>query len=160
MRTSFALAAVAALSAVSVSSSARAQQAAPDVMAVVVERTPDPRVLTGGLVLFGITYGPSVVVAARSDVESDRFLYVPVAGPWIDLVRRPDCDTNEEHCSKGGATAFTLIGDGILQTAAAALVVRSFTSPQKTWLIRGDRARATLAPTLGRAPGIAAIGEF
>jgi len=147
------------------SSSATAQTAVQDgsrgdVLAVVRERTPDLRVLTGGTLLFGIPYTASVVVASRSSVDEDQFLYVPLAGPWIDLVTRPECPPIRSECGNATATSAALIGDGILQAVGTALVVRAFTSPEKTWIIRGHRANATVTPVVGSTNGVAAVGNF
>lgn len=165
MRTSVVSMVTAALGTLIWTSSASAQTAVQDgsrgdVLAVVRERTPDVRVLTGGALLFGIPYTASVVVASRSGVDEDRFLYVPVAGPWIDLVARPECPPIRVECSNSTATSAALVGDGILQAAGTALVIRSFVSPEKTWIIRGRRARATLAPVVGPTTGFAAVGSF
>src|SRR5882762_4110338 len=76
--------------------SARAQSApvlAPAApAAVVAERSvlPNPGLLGVGIGTFVVSYGPAVAVGAISDHKGDHNLFIPVAGPWIDLGNR-DC---------------------------------------------------------------------
>ena len=63
---------------------------------VVVQRTevttdqtsttgPNRTLLHSGIWVLGLSYVPAIVVAAESSRSEDRKLYIPVAGPWMDL---------------------------------------------------------------------------
>src|SRR5690349_2938568 len=55
------------------------------------EVTPNTEVISSGIFMLGLSYGTSIVVGAASDRQSDQFLFVPLAGPWMDLAHRGDC---------------------------------------------------------------------
>jgi hypothetical protein len=46
---------------------------------------PDMRMIGGGIVTFGISYGVAVAVAAKSSHQGDGHLYVPILGPRMDF---------------------------------------------------------------------------
>ena len=52
---------------------------------------PNRELLRGGILALGVPYAASVVVAATSDRSEDKHLYIPVAGPWMDLANRSGC---------------------------------------------------------------------
>src|SRR5262245_49526236 len=75
---------------------------------VVAERSvlPNPTLLGSGVGTLVLGYAPSVVVGIVSDHKGDDNLFIPVAGPWIDLGKR--------NCS--GATVLT--SDGPFEIAS------------------------------------------
>src|SRR5260370_1021815 len=80
------------------SSAARAQEAPPASTApVTVETTttqatgPSFAMVGSGIGILALSYLPVVVVGATSGLDADRNLFVPIAGPWIDLTQRPGC---------------------------------------------------------------------
>src|SRR5262245_53483830 len=56
-----------------------------------VKRTPNENLIAGGAFLFLTSYGFSAVAAAKSDLPVDNRLYIPLAGPWMNLRERPPC---------------------------------------------------------------------
>src|SRR5262249_47553061 len=64
----------------------------PPPIPVVAERSvvPNARRLGSGVGTLVLGYAPGVVVGIVSDHKGDNNLFIPVAGPWIDLGKR-DC---------------------------------------------------------------------
>jgi hypothetical protein len=54
-----------------------------------VESSRATGVLIGGAVVFTLAYAPAAYVASQS--PADKALFIPFAGPWIDLATRPAC---------------------------------------------------------------------
>lgn len=82
---------------------------------------PDSRLLKTGAMTLGLSYVPAAAVAATSPRPVDRFLYAPVAGPWLNLDQRR-C----ENCKNESLNKALLIGDGIIQGVGAVEIVASF----------------------------------
>jgi hypothetical protein len=124
-----------------------------------------PLLTAGGLTFLG-SYVPSFIVAASSDHDGDKWLYLPVAGPFIDLASR-GCD-NDIQTGTCGTTAWergALIASGAVQAVGAAMIVGSFFTPSRKVVTTGavDKPRLLqITPvTLGsRAPGLMAVGTF
>jgi hypothetical protein len=77
-----------------------------------------PGALIGaGLFVLAASYMPAIAVAESSDSRVDEHLYVPVAGPWLDLVRRPTC--NAIDCSTEFGNRALIATDGLLQGLGA-----------------------------------------
>jgi len=72
---------------------------------------PNREMIGSGVVTLGISYGASVIVGAQSDHEGDKSLFVPVAGPWMDLTTRGGC--NVEPCGHETANKVLLVVDGM-----------------------------------------------
>ena len=118
--------------------------------------------VVGGAVTFGVMYLLSVLVgAAISDVnrssysgssnrEGGEFLYVPVAGPFLQMTRT--------ESSSGNAT---LAIDGIAQAAGATMLIVGITSP-KTVLVRNDLGEVRVMPMrMGdKGGGLGLVGTF
>jgi hypothetical protein len=128
---------------------------------------PNVTLLTAGGLTFLATYVPSFVVAASSDHDADKWLYLPVAGPFIDLASR-GCD-NDIQTGTCGTTDWergALIAAGAAQAVGAAMIVGSFFSTSRKLVTTGEVDKPRLlqiTPTaLGssRAPGLMAIGTF
>ena len=101
-----------------VSASAFAQERAHrDTAYVIVDPWPDmPLVVLGSGLLFSSLF-PSHVVAIASSNVSDQFLWIPVAGPWLDLADRHGPPTT---------TTVLLVTDGLVQAAAALMMIVGF----------------------------------
>jgi hypothetical protein len=151
--------------------------------AVVVQRWPDkasgesapsagaagPAVLFAGLVTFALSYVPSVMTASESGVPVDRQLFVPVAGPWIDLGTRPTCGLRSVSCSAEVGNQALLIADGFFQGLAVVQILAGL-----TMVVRVARESASAVAKVEDQPsvrvrpaalsgggyGLAAIGKF
>lgn len=86
--------------------------------------------IASGIVLFGASYGGAAIAAATSDNEHDDRLWVPIAGPWLDLSERGDCNIQNEACDNQTTTKVLLVADGVLQAAGAAAVVVGALTPR------------------------------
>ena len=128
---------------------------------------PESRVRTGlvvgGAVTFGVMYLLSVLVgAAISDAnkvnkayggnggETGDLLYVPVAGPFLQMTKTESSSGN-----------VTLAIDGIAQAAGATMLIVGITSP-KTVLVRNDLAEVRVMPMrMGdKGGGLGLMGTF
>ena len=125
---------------------------------------PNAGMLHSGIVTLGVSYVPAFVVAVESDVEADKNLYIPVAGPWIDYAER-DC----ENCNNETLNKVLLVTDGIFQGIGALEIAGSFlfwgsgddvASNDATH--KTDTASVRLAPArLGSGGyGLRAVGQF
>ena len=126
---------------------------------VVEERTPNAGLIGSGLMMFGLSYGTSVIVGAASDRDGDERLYVPLVGPWIDLATRSPCPTLGT-CGNDVANKALLVTDGILQAAGLLQILGGFLFPQTITVTR-TRAGVDVTPTAGpHSFGVAAHGVF
>lgn len=116
---------------------------------------PNMGLVTSGIVMFGLSYGTSAVIASTSDRDEDDNLYVPLAGPWMNLADRPDCGN---ECGTETAYKIALVADGIFQAAGALQIIgglfiwpreRSTRSSPSTVIVTKDKARQEVAkPTI------------
>ncbi|MDB4939042.1 MAG: hypothetical protein JWP87_6014 [Labilithrix sp.] len=114
--------------------------------------------VVGGAVTFGVLYLLSVLVgAAISDTnkafggkDNGDFLYVPVAGPFLQMTRTESSSGN-----------VTLAIDGIAQAAGATMLIVGITSP-KTVLVRNDLGEVRVLPMrMGdKGGGLGLVGTF
>jgi hypothetical protein len=145
--------------------------------APVVEETtyvpPNRAILAGGLIAFAGSYVPSVVVAAANGNSFDNRLYIPIAGPWIDLGQRPGCAGSQFNCSRESGFAGLLIVDGVVQALGALATGLAFVVPERRTRVlsaSADRARRSapqklavhvVPARLGQdGYGVAAFGGF
>ena len=70
-----------------------------------------------GLFVLASSYLPAIAVAESSNTKPDDHLYVPIAGPWLDLVHRPSC--NATDCSAEFGNRALIATDGLLQGLGA-----------------------------------------
>ncbi len=125
---------------------------------------PNRPLLRTGAGVFLLSYAPSVVVGAMSDREADKKLYIPVAGPWMDLAHR-GCST-ENPCGAGEDVATAMLitsgvaqGAGILMGLGSLLIPESTTITQKT--AEATKPEVRVAPISFRAgAGIGVFGRF
>jgi hypothetical protein len=153
--------------------SARAQDAvvvapgnAPRVRAeTYVYAGPNRALLASGLITFGIPYFSSAIVAASSSHPGDAHLWVPIAGPWLDLGNRGGCPLSSTSCDQETTNKILLVGNGILQAAGAIQLIGAFVFPEHTIAVIPATAvtpKMTLTPTTMARDGygLAAVGEF
>lgn len=96
------------------------------------ETVPNRGLIMSGLFLFGATYAASIIVpAATSDYSPDKKLYVPIAGPWLDLgERKGNCGrSGAPSCDKEDLYQVLIIADGIGQGVGALQVLSGFLFP-------------------------------
>ncbi len=79
--------------------------------------SPSSALVATGTILLALGYGVAAVTAASTTYDKDRFLFIPLAGPWIDLGLRPP-STSDENWAR-----FGLVVDGVAQLAGLVLVV-------------------------------------
>jgi hypothetical protein len=125
------------------------------------ETRPNGELIGGGIALLGLTYGTSIIVGAQSDRSSDQFLFVPVAGPWMDLATRESC---YGACSPGeAANRVLLVTSGLLQGAGVLQILGGFLFPEVRTVTRVVEAQrgVHIAPSVGpRMVGLTAYGAF
>jgi len=76
--------------------------------------------VASGTIALSLGYGVATVLAVSSTYDKDRLLFIPIAGPWIDLGLRPPSTTDENWARVG------LVVDGVAQLAGLVLVVTGF----------------------------------
>jgi hypothetical protein len=133
-----------------------------------VERSVAGGAIAGGLASLILSYAPSAFIAATSSLSNDKWLWVPLAGPWVDLATRPSCVPNEaiaavspvDPCLPETLAQVALVADGVLQGLGAILTVVGM--PSGAHVEWGDRRSATvrIAPAVGPASGVAVSGTF
>ena len=138
------------------------------------ETHPNRSMMTSGIFAFGVPYVASVVVAAGSSHPGDHDLYVPVAGPWMDLADR-HCPEGASPCNHEVLYQGLLVVDGIFQGVGALDIIGAFLFPETTTVTSAKAAttpthvastapvtRFRLAPSIGNASGygLVAVGAF
>jgi len=119
-------------------------------------------ILATGLFLWVATYAPAIAFAAENGRPSDNpNLYIPFAGPWIDLGQR-DCSP-AVPCSNETQNKALLIADGIGQDLSALIVLTSFFVPERrsrSWFTVGKSDVRVMPNPVGTGYGVAALGHF
>jgi hypothetical protein len=122
--------------------------------------------LISGVAVFGLSYIPSMAVAAESTRSEDRNLWAPIAGPWIDLAARPSCGGRLD-CDVESLNRALLVSDGIFQGLGVLGAAASFFVPERgkkvVWTAKnGERPSvyATPARVGQNGYGVAAFGDF
>lgn len=123
------------------------------------EKSPNSALLGSGALMLGLSYGGSLIVAATSDRPEDSHLYIPVAGPWMNLANRTPCRVPE--CSvPETVNKVMLVTDGIFQGVGALQILGGFLFPETRTVTR-TQAGVHFTPTGGKGSiGIAAYGSF
>lgn len=128
---------------------------------VVEERGPNPELMSSGALMFGIAYGTSVVVGLASDRQSDQYLYVPLAGPWMDLARREPC---YGFCGvQENTNRVLLVANGLIQAAGAIQILGGLLAPETRYVTRVAKTEkgVHVAPMAGPGSvGVTAFGAF
>jgi hypothetical protein len=86
--------------------------------------------IVGGVVLFGVSYGAAVIVAASTDSDANDRLYVPLLGPWLAMGDRGDCPVQDAACDSETSKKILLGVDGVLQATGAIVLVYGLLSPR------------------------------
>ena len=129
-------------------------------------RPPNLPIVIGGVVAFVGAYGASIAVAAANSSSADNNLYIPVAGPWLDLQNRPGCGgPNEPSCSREDGSRALLVVSGIFQGLGVLTIALGLVVPEKRHTIVSAKAEK---PSVHVFPaqvsrdgyGLAAAGRF
>lgn len=126
---------------------------------------PNRRLIGSGLITFGVSYIPALIVAGTSDTSADHHLYVPIVGPWLDLGDRPGCGAGHIGCDTETTDKVLLVFDGIFQGIGAITTVWGFLTPEHrevtTTTAAADKPTVHVTPaSLGTGYGLAAFGSF
>jgi len=134
-----------------------------------VSTVPNRPLLHSGIWILGLSYVPAVIVAAESKREGDKRLYIPVAGPWMDLASRSNCPANAT-CSNETTNKVFIVIDGVFQGLGAFNIVGAFVFPETRTVAVGTQKRSEpsvsslsvhLRPIkIGGNYGLAAVGTF
>ncbi|MGK3998481.1 hypothetical protein [Sorangium sp. So ce1024] len=125
----FASAAVMAVSTLAFTGNARAQGRTRDTVTI-TDSVPNRGLIWSGVAVLGTTYGISTVVATFSDEPADRALWVPIAGPWIDLGTRGKCG-GDRSCNAETTNKVLLVASGLGQAIGALQILGGFVFPAK-----------------------------
>lgn len=126
---------------------------------------PNVPLITTGLVTFGLAYVPALVVAGESSQSADHNLYIPVAGPWLDIANRPQCGNGGPDCTTE-TTDKVLIGvSGVFQGVGAVMTVIGLLTPEHndvvTTAAKNDSPTIHVSPTsVGSGYGLGAVGTW
>ncbi|HTQ42350.1 MAG TPA: hypothetical protein VMI75_06275 [Polyangiaceae bacterium] len=127
---------------------------------------PNVPLLTTGLTTFGLSYAPALVIGAMSSQSADRNLYIPVAGPWLDMANRPACGGRGPSCT-GETTNKVLLGvDGVAQGLGAAMTVVGLLVPTRHTTMtkttaKKEGATIQISPaSVGTGYGLTAVGTW
>jgi|HubBroStandDraft_1064217.scaffolds.fasta_scaffold342221_1 hypothetical protein len=125
---------------------------------------PSWAVVATGALIFTATYVPMVAIGAGSGQSVDRRLYIPVAGPWIDLAERRLCVAGNLDCRLEIANKFLLATDGIFQGIGVLTALAGFIVTERAPVVttaRADGPAVQISPALGPGEaGVAALGTF
>ena len=130
---------------------------------------PNRALLHTGIWTFVLSYVPAVVVAVESSRNGDKNLYVPIAGPWMDLAARSDCAPNAS-CNNETVNKVLIVVDGVFQGIAALNFVGAFLFYDRRTVTVSSVESREIPPSLslrvspaqvGRgAYGLMALGTF
>jgi hypothetical protein len=119
--------------------------------------TPNRALLHSGVVTLAASYVPAFIVGVESPRPVDRNLFVPVAGPWIDLANR-GCG----GCSSDRLNKVLLVTDGVFQGIGALNIVGAFLFPEVRVVAFGQSTKVAFTPSRfpGGGYGLGASGKF
>jgi hypothetical protein len=123
---------------------------------------PNRALIGTGLVTFGLAYIPAVIVAGQSTVSADHHLYVPVAGPWMNIAQRPACGPEANACDTETTNKVLLGVDGVFQGIGVLTTLAGFLTPEPAEPVVTAKPSLHVVPAkVGRTGyGIAAFGQF
>jgi hypothetical protein len=123
---------------------------------------PNVPLIASGVATFAVAYVPSVIVAASSTLPADRHLYVPIAGPWIDMANRPACGVGWVSCAVETGNKVALGLSGVFQAIGVLATATGFFVPERTVVVTAPKPSLRLSPAQfgGGAYGVAAFGNF
>ena len=122
---------------------------------VYTNKRPNTALLVTGVALFASTYVTTAAVHAGNGREGgvDDHLYIPLAGPWINLGQSSH-ETRDD---------VLIVGSGILQGVGAALAISSLFIPSKVEAARisAGPVKMNVTPTTyAGGAGLGAVGTF
>ncbi len=125
----------------------------------------DRSLFTTGAVVFATSYGGAVVVAATSDHVGDNHLYIPLVGPWLDIVDRGSCPVGLPSCDSETSSKVLLVADAVFQAAGVvSMIDAAFVRVHHESAAEARRAyrKVRVSPTSygWGAPGFAVSGHF
>ncbi len=124
--------------------------------------SPNYTLITTGAVILGASYTTSVIVGAASGLNADQHLYVPVAGPWIDLANRGGCPA-AGSCDSETANKVLLVVDGVLQAAGAIQILCGLVFPAEkdVTTLKVKSAKLSFTPArIGTGYGASTLIQF
>lgn len=135
-----------------------------------VEERPIKGLVISGYVVLLVPYGLSAAVGLSSTSDSDRWLLLPIAGPFADIASRSNRCSDDVACIFEPLVRITLAMDGIMQTAGGVLLLTGYLLPKKEWVsdqlyTSGSLPRVTswsVSPRVfeGSKPGLVLSGEI
>ncbi len=129
-----------------------------------IERRPNETLLKYGVGAFVLSYGASAVAGVVSNRDEDKNLFIPVAGPWMNLADR-NCGAG---CGSGEDVAKAMIvTSGIVQGAGVIMALSSLVIPETTSVSEESRSAKAKKPEVKVTPmsfaagaGLGAVGRF
>jgi len=128
------------------------------------EHYPNRRLLWTGVTAFAVTYTASVVGGGvGGDRISDKNLFIPLVGPWLDLGQR-DCEFRGCNDKQEVVFKSLIIASGIVQGAGVLVALSSLFIPETTQPVRiqaKTRPDVHVLPvSLSGGAGLGAVGTF
>lgn len=103
------------------------EPAASDRPYVVEDRGPNRLLLATGVATLGFTYGVSAYAGATTTWDSERWLLVPLVGPWLTLIRREGCGAPDSaRCEVEPTFSALFVASGLLQLGGAVQIAAAF----------------------------------
>lgn len=138
---------------------------APEPEYEVVEDSYNAPIFFTGALVFGASYGASVITAASSDdARGNHRLYVPLAGPWLALSDRGSCDITLSRCDNETTAKILLIADGVFQAAGVLAMLDGIFQPSSHRVItrraKLDTKVRVVPSTVQGEPGAMIFGRF
>lgn len=145
---------------------------APETVPGKVYLRPHRSLVALGLGLFGVAFTASAITGGVSDRPSDRWLFAPVVGPWVDLSKR-DCSARPCGSNDDVAKSF-VVASGLAQAAGLGVLLWGLLTPEiietRVEVPKGaqreprkDETRATISivpSSFVSGAGLAALGTF
>jgi hypothetical protein len=126
----------------------------------VIERRRKGLIITGSI-LFGVSYGISLAVAAGSEYSNDYgWLVLPVAGPVIASTQLDSCENDDFSCDDQGTERGFLMLDTLVQAAGATMFFVGLTVSKKVMVLHME-PEFSVAPIVSpHARGLQVVGRF
>jgi len=134
-----------------------------------VDYRPNPALFWTGLTITGLSYGSAAVAGGTSRLAVDRDLFIPIAGPWIDLANRPGCGpSGSRACDEERGAKIAMTIDGIAQGLGTLMIAGAFVWPDRsartittTAAAKPDKPTLHVTPQrFGAGYGVGAVGTF
>lgn len=126
------------------------------------EHRPNKTLLSTGVGLFVVSYVPSLVAGAVSPRDSDKDLFIPVVGPWMDLgdhgCDARDCGSREDINKAMLITSGVVQGAGVLLGLGSLLIPETTTTTTKRTTAKAEVK--VLPVSFGAGAGVGAVGRF